>query len=615
MSTLLGATDDKQVATQKQGAKEALLEKALEEVQAKLVTLQQQTEIFFALKPVHMHVLENVPLSASSVSNERSKQITWAAVEVLAQAKVEPAEQKTLLRKKITQLFTKDEHFDAIVALRKDTASRQSWVDFVAETVKLYQEILLEDDSCDEEIHIKIATWFDTCTKAAEQVHKSLLDPEAEERKLKDERQRLAVDKLEAEVRQRKEAERLQVLDAGKGTLLKQQEMEVQAARAEQEKQERERETETAMKCQKEQEDAQKKAEEEALKRGAAEKAKAEQERIKASWISKLDPLTNNIYYTNTVTQATSQTAPKAYRLEGAALKANQEAVRLADSKKRAAEAALREAKEVESLLNHVASGEQDEAEVLLKTNPTLGLYKGTVMDLSKRTFEGITAFQYAVWALDWRMWKMLFKYIKPEAAAMQFQELKDKGTAHGKHFSLSPLIKALNIYAKNFDSWHQAKNWSAMECDWHYQVGALQLLLPAHVAQEYCHEDRSYLPCPEFKDEKRSQSLLTDDKYKSWYACQVWSGRIKGMNTSKWSGLGRDYAYVRGDLNCAFSLLGRLLEKETSENYSTFAHGAYTRMKMYCTLDANALQNLWKIRQLQLNQLETELSKPKTSK
>ena len=44
-----------------------------------------------------------------------------------------------------------------------------------------------------------------------------------------------------------------------------------------------------------------------------------------------------------------------------------------------------------------VAEGEQDQAEVMLKSNPNLALVPGDVTDLSKRTFTRITGFQYAV--------------------------------------------------------------------------------------------------------------------------------------------------------------------------------------------------------------------------
>ena len=78
--------------------------------------------------------------------------------------------------------------------------------------------------------------------------------------------------------------------------------------------------------------------------------------------------------------------------------------------------------------------GEQDQAEKIIKDNPSLLLSPGTVTDLSGREFKQITAFQYVLWALDWHMWKMLLKYMDTKEAALQFAELEEKGAgAHGK--------------------------------------------------------------------------------------------------------------------------------------------------------------------------------------
>ena len=157
-----------------------------------------------------------------------------------------------------------------------------------------------------------------------------------------------------------------------------------------------------------------------------------------------------------------------------------------------------------------------------------LALEKGTVTDLSGRTFENITAFQYALWAMDWHMWKMLQKYISPEAAALQLQELEEKGTAHGKHFSLSPLIEALDTYVKNFDGWYKASNWTAIETHWCRQVGGTQLLVPAHVAQEYCHPSRPFSPCPDFSaDVQFPRSMKTDEG--EWFTA-VYNGGTLGI-------------------------------------------------------------------------------------
>ena len=99
-----------------------------------------------------------------------------------------------------------------------------------------------------------------------------------------------------------------------------------------------------------------------------------------------------------------------------------------------------------------MAEGEQDKAEALIQKDKNLLLHTGTIKDLSGREFKQMTAFQYALWAMDWHMWTMIQKYLPQEAQAQQLQELETKGTAHGKHFSLQGLTGALQTYVDKFE-------------------------------------------------------------------------------------------------------------------------------------------------------------------
>lgn len=192
----------------------------------------------------------------------------------------------------------------------------------------------------------------------------------------------------------------------------------------------------------------------------------------------------------------------------------------------------------VERLLRLVAEGEQDAAEAMIQRNRKLLLAAGTVTDLSGRTFKRITAFQYALWALDWHMWKMLLKYLPGEAAAQQCAVLETKGTTHGRHFSLQRLITALQTYIDH-DSW----NVDQREKHWCTVVGSEQRRLPVHVVNEYCHRTRSFDPCPDFEEETlpRSRKIVVGyvgiDDEEEWY-------------TAKYDGsfLGDSFAIVRGD-------------------------------------------------------------------
>jgi len=204
---------------------------------------------------------------------------------------------------------------------------------------------------------------------------------------------------------------------------------------------------------------------------------------------------------------------------------------------------------EVEKFLRLVVEGEQDQAEAMIKKNPDLLLARGTVNDLAGRIFTGvdpeivkrggngvrefkdITAFQYAVWALDCHMWKMLLKHLPTEQARLQAQQFETGSWVrlHGVHAGsqLQELIKALKTYIDNYDPW------TGEQCRTHWtrQVGGAQLLLPTHVINEYCHPTRSFDPCPKFEAEgllPRTRKVTIDKEYEDMFKAQ-WNGGSLG--------------------------------------------------------------------------------------
>jgi hypothetical protein len=188
--------------------------------------------------------------------------------------------------------------------------------------------------------------------------------------------------------------------------------------------------------------------------------------------------------------------------------------------------------KAVEQLLLHVARGEQKEAKALAKKQPELLCHKGTVTDYSNRRFENITAFQYALWALDWHMWSMLLSYLPKEEASAQLHELESKGTRHGVHYDFTPLTQALKTYIDNYHAW------SVEQCKAHWckVVGGAQTQVPAHVANEYCREDRSFDPTPKFTEKSLPRVLMHDEG--AWYPV---------ARCGSYGVLGVDFGIVRG--------------------------------------------------------------------
>jgi len=172
--------------------------------------------------------------------------------------------------------------------------------------------------------------------------------------------------------------------------------------------------------------------------------------------------------------------------------------------------------------LHDVAKGKQEGAEALLTTTPantqTLLRTPGIFTDYSGRTFN-CTAYEYAYWAKDTHMCRMLERHMDDEtkaamAARIDEMERIDATTGqpvglvyqqagqehHSAHFDFTPLKEAYQRYLAGYDAWNAAENWEAMDVAW-WDVGKEQRTVPAHVAQEYCRPDRSFNPRPEFNE------------------------------------------------------------------------------------------------------------------
>lgn len=150
--------------------------------------------------------------------------------------------------------------------------------------------------------------------------------------------------------------------------------------------------------------------------------------------------------------------------------------------------------------LNLVGFGQQQLAEEMLKENKNLALTSSDLIDCAGRQFKNITGFQYAIWALDWNMWNMIERYMPIEAIQEQIRNLEQGEwvKAHGTVVSWRNLINALQTYTDHYFDWTatQAQQY------WCQQVGGAQLILPAHVINEYCRRDHSFYPCPDFNEE-----------------------------------------------------------------------------------------------------------------
>ena len=185
---------------------------------------------------------------------------------------------------------------------------------------------------------------------------------------------------------------------------------------------------------------------------------------------------------------------------------------------------------QMRQFLPGVAKGKQNEADALLTASSgnkqVLLRTPGVFTDYSGRTFN-CTAYEYAYWAKDTHMCRMLECHMDDETKAYMLARIDeierldaDTGQPMGlgysqgglehrsAHFDLTPLKNALQQYVDSYDNWERENNLDAMRAAW-MEVGILQRDLPVHVVNEYCHPDRSFSPRPEFNEEALPRSLI----------------------------------------------------------------------------------------------------------
>ncbi len=245
---------------------------------------------------------------------------------------------------------------------------------------------------------------------------------------------------------------------------------------------------------------------------------------------------------------------------------------------------------ELSQFLRFVAEGEQDRAEAMLRKHRDLVLFPGDVQDLSGRTFENITGFQYAVWALDWHMWMMLRRYLPDEQAATQIMSPGSWVRTHGLHAGMlggpfDQLIKAYEKYSSNIEAWSKNKRYDLIQAQWCQQIGGAQLLLPAQAINEYCHPDRSFNPCPSFLEPTLPRTRKIDEG--EWFTA----------------------SYNHGKLGDGFGICRGVCKVAGCTDIPLWGPGGAAWMLQGPRSDYAALVSLAKIRTQQREQLASELS------
>jgi hypothetical protein len=161
--------------------------------------------------------------------------------------------------------------------------------------------------------------------------------------------------------------------------------------------------------------------------------------------------------------------------------------------------------------------------------------------------FKNITAFQYAVWALDWHMWEVILEYLpRTEARAQADQfETDARDSTHG--VTASKLIQNLitTLQARSYEGAHMQYH------PWIKQLGEAQRLLPVHVVNQYCRPDRRPDRSFIFLAPTLPRTRLTDDG--EWFTAVCNEGRlsnnrlVRALRGPIPRGEGPAYADMRG--------------------------------------------------------------------
>ncbi|HAT8178911.1 TPA: F-box protein [Legionella pneumophila] len=213
---------------------------------------------------------------------------------------------------------------------------------------------------------------------------------------------------------------------------------------------------------------------------------------------------------------------------------------------------------DVRKLLHHVTRGEHDKVEAMLKKNMSLMFKRGKVTDCSGRTFDNISAFEYALWALDKHMWAVMIACIPKneegreifEQLIAQYNKVNTDGVTYKlngqviteQHFDFrNTIIKELQTQVDSLNT-PGTKNWGAIDKQWREGVGGAQKLLPVHVVDEYCSTEPFY-PVPKFTSQPKSS--------RQFYNCTTQKDNWTTKKDENWfaldSKLAVDFAIFKG--------------------------------------------------------------------
>ncbi|OCH97466.1 hypothetical protein A8135_03045 [Legionella jamestowniensis] len=208
----------------------------------------------------------------------------------------------------------------------------------------------------------------------------------------------------------------------------------------------------------------------------------------------------------------------------------------------------------VRKLLHHVVHGEYEAVQSILRNDIHLIFKRSKVTDCSGRVFEMVSAFEYALWALDKHMWDAMLDclpqneetYTILELLNKQYNKVNEEGVTYNlngkntteKHFDFeNTIIKELRRQVNLASLYRWGLNLGTIERQWIEDVGSAQKLFPMHVVYEYCSNE-PFCPVPNFTLRPPSSTQFYNwipDKKENWFG-----------STSK---LGLDFSVLKGVL------------------------------------------------------------------
>ncbi|WP_298623966.1 hypothetical protein [uncultured Legionella sp.] len=151
-------------------------------------------------------------------------------------------------------------------------------------------------------------------------------------------------------------------------------------------------------------------------------------------------------------------------------------------------------------LLKNVTESNLGKVKLILEQYPTLLLRYGTIADPTGRVFKRITAFQYALWAMDLKdMCRLILDSIPKDKTGnelrysllCQLQEIEEQGIAYEKagikynehSFNWLPLKEMLSVYIRSWPDW----NVDEIKKYWCETIGKEQKDFPISIRHFYC--------------------------------------------------------------------------------------------------------------------------------